>query len=89
MIPKEGKDPQLCQSYRPISLINTDGKLYAKLLALRLNPFLENLILLDQVWFIPHREAQDNTIKTFSIIQQARLTNTPCMLLSLERHVIE
>lgn len=70
IIPKEGKDPQLCQSYRHISLINTDAKIYAKLLAQSLNPLLENLMHLDQVGFVPHREARDNILKTLSIIQE-------------------
>ncbi|XP_071970345.1 NACHT, LRR and PYD domains-containing protein 3-like [Engystomops pustulosus] len=48
IIPKEGKDPQLCPSYRPISLINTDTKIYAKMIACRLAKLLENLVHPDQ-----------------------------------------
>lgn len=84
VIPKEGKDPQLCQSYRTISLINTDAKIFAKLIAQRLNPLLPDIIYLDQVGFVPHREAQDNTLKTFSLLHQIRTSKIPCMLLSLD-----
>lgn len=36
VLPKEGKDPMHSQSYRPISLLNTDLKLFATILANRL-----------------------------------------------------
>ena len=55
VIPKEGKDPAECGSYRPISLLNTDLKLFTKVLASRLQPWLPELVDLDQVGFIPTR----------------------------------
>lgn len=50
-------------NYRPISLLNVDVKWYAKTLANR----LLKLESLDQVGFIPGREARDNTTKTLLI----------------------
>lgn len=49
VIPKEGKDPTLFCNYRPISLLNIDIKLFAKILALRLIPHLQKRINLDQI----------------------------------------
>lgn len=84
IIPKEGKDPQLCSSFRPISLINTDAKIYAMLIVLRLNQIFWDLVHHDKVGFVPFREAWDNTLKTFSLIPQINLSHFYCMLLSLD-----
>ncbi|CAL4162002.1 unnamed protein product, partial [Meganyctiphanes norvegica] len=43
LIPKDG-DTELLKSWRPISLLCSDVKIVAKILALRLNPFMPDLI---------------------------------------------
>lgn len=52
LIPKPGKDHTLPASFRPIALLNTDAKIYMKILANRLEPHLPGLIDPDQVGFI-------------------------------------
>lgn len=48
ILPKTGKDPQDCPSYRPIALLNLDAKLYSAILARRLNDLMPHLIHPDQ-----------------------------------------
>lgn len=47
IIPKEGKDSTSCSSYRPISLLNIDLKLFTKILASRLAHHLQQLAHVD------------------------------------------
>lgn len=56
IIPKEGKDTTLCVNYRPISLLNDDIKLFAKVMAGRLKPLMSELIHTDQGGFVSGRE---------------------------------
>ncbi|XP_077341251.1 IgGFc-binding protein-like [Lithobates pipiens] len=50
MIPKPNTDNSLWSNFRPISLLNLDIKLLAKVLALRLNPLIGRLINKDQIF---------------------------------------
>ena len=84
VIPKEGKDPSYCGSYRPISLLNTDLKLFTKILATRLQSHLPHLIHLDQVGFVPTREARDNTTKVLNLLYTSTRTKTPSIFLSTD-----
>lgn len=84
VIPKEGKDPHECASYRPISLLNIDVKIFAKILANRLKPILHKLIGPEQAGFMPGREAKDNVIKSLLLINKIKTSDTEGLLLSTD-----
>uniref|UniRef100_A0A8C5M362 Reverse transcriptase domain-containing protein n=1 Tax=Leptobrachium leishanense TaxID=445787 RepID=A0A8C5M362_9ANUR len=84
VIPKAGKDPLSCASYRPISLLNSDLKIFATILARHLHPVVPMLVRRDQVRFVPGREAQDRTIWTLNVLQIAQHSETPTLLLSTD-----
>ena len=67
---KEGKDPKLIVSYRPISLTSCMGKLLEKIIADRLVYVLEsrNLLNDNQAGFRPNRCTTDQILK---LVQQA------------------
>lgn len=84
LIPKPDKDPTLVTNYCPISLLNIDVKLYAKALANRILPLIPRLISLDQICFVPGREARDNTTKALNIHHWLSIMSTQGFLLSLD-----
>ena len=65
---KKHKDPILCTSYRPVSLINADMKIYAKVLARRLNKYLAKQIHCDQTGFLKGRFSSDNLRRLLHIL---------------------
>ncbi|XP_077118894.1 uncharacterized protein LOC143774969 [Ranitomeya variabilis] len=70
---KEGKDPLDCGSYRPISLVNVDYKIFTKILATRLNTIILDLIHLDQTGFMPGKSTSINIRRVQSVIQYSSL----------------
>lgn len=66
---KPRKDPLKCDSYRPISLINADVKILAKVLANRLNTVVAKLVRSDQGGFIPGRSTRMNICRLFHNLQ--------------------
>lgn len=83
-IPKPVKEPTCPANFRPISLLNTDVKQYAKILAHRLLPILPSLIKPDQSRFTPGRQASDATRRVFNVMQYAGSCRVPSLLLSLD-----
>lgn len=74
---KEGKDPTLAQNYRPISLLNADVKILAKILANRLKHLMPHVVHPDQTGFIAGREARDNSLRAIHLIHWARTHPEP------------
>lgn len=68
---KKGKDPMDCSSGRAISLLNTDFKIYAKVLAIRLQKSISKFVHFDQTGFIS-RMASDNVRKLLHVIEQVK-----------------
>lgn len=84
MIPKPHSDNTSCTNYRPISLLNQDIKILAKILATRLNKIIGKLIHNDQVGFMPTRQASDNVRRAVLLAHIARTHRIPVCFLSLD-----
>lgn len=69
LIPKPGKDLGYPESYRPISLLQVDVKILAKVLSKRLNQVILSLIHIDQSGFMPGRNTSFNLRKLFINLQ--------------------
>lgn len=75
LIPKEGrkekeeKEVKLdCGTYRPISALNQDYKIFTHVLAKRLEKIVPQIISLDQTGFTQQRQTQDNIRRTLHVI---------------------
>lgn len=69
VIPKSGKDPKYPEAYRPISLLQVDIKILAKILASPLNQVILSLIHPDQTGFMPGKNTAMNICRLFMNIQ--------------------
>lgn len=83
VLPKPDKDPTHVQNYCPISLINQDCKLYAKILATRLSPILDSIIHPDQSGFMKNRYSANNTRTLLHTIEQSSTFKLPSGILAL------
>ena len=68
LIYKEGKNSLECGSFRPISLLNVDSKLLAKMLALRLENVLPSVVSDDQTRFIRNSRSFFNIRRLMNIL---------------------
>uniref|UniRef100_A0A803SUG8 Reverse transcriptase domain-containing protein n=1 Tax=Anolis carolinensis TaxID=28377 RepID=A0A803SUG8_ANOCA len=69
MIPKEGQDLKNVKNYRPISLLNSDYKIFTTILAERMKEFLKDWIGEEQTGFLPKRQMKDNVREIINIIE--------------------
>lgn len=77
VIHKEGKDPTICASYRPISLLCNHVKILSAILARRLQKIINKLINPDQTGVILDRLGINNIRRTLNIISMAQEDSRP------------
>uniref|UniRef100_A0AAR2KTQ2 Reverse transcriptase domain-containing protein n=1 Tax=Pygocentrus nattereri TaxID=42514 RepID=A0AAR2KTQ2_PYGNA len=84
LILKKDKNPSDCSSYRPISLLNVDFKIVAKVLARRLDALLPRLIHPDQTGFVRSRHGSDNVRRALNIVDHLSRNPDPAFIVSLD-----
>lgn len=84
LLGKPGKDPLRVPNWRPITLLNTDYKLYAKVLANRLLHVLPYIIHPDQSGYMKGRSISDNILDLLSIIEHCDKYQQPALLVSVD-----
>ena len=79
------KDRTEISNYRPITLLNTDYKLFTKVLALQLIDEIRRMIHPDQTGFIPKRTIFNNIKLANMILNYAELTETDGAIIALDQ----
>lgn len=84
VLPKPKKDPLFCNNYRPLSILCSELKVYAKVLATRVESYLNKLVHHDQTGFVKSRLAGDNIRRLLHVIHFSKDIDDPCAVLSLD-----
>ena len=84
LIEKEGKNLDYLTNWHPLSLLNCDTKIYAKILAKRLDTVAQELIHTDQSGFLKGRLIHENLLDLASIIDYTEDRQIPGMIISFD-----
>ena len=84
LIEKSGKNLDYLTNWHPLSLLNCDGKVYAKILSLRLEKVTSYLLHTDQFGFQQGRSIQDNLMDLISTIDYANFRQKRMLIVSFD-----
>ena len=84
LIPKKNKNRLILTNWQPISLLNTDYKLLAKILASRLQEVLPNIINEDQTGYLKNRFIGQNIRLLEDITFFTKNENLPGIIFSID-----
>ena len=79
------KDKRKIENYRPITLLNTDYKLYTKTIATKLGDIAPTLLSTDQAGFVPGRSLYDHTKTTHLVAEYCELVGYNGCIVALDQ----
>ena len=83
-IPKKGKDPEICASYHPITLLGVDVKILSKIVANRLERVVTDIVNAGQTGFIKGCTSSNNTRCLINIIHYLNFHQTPSAIVAMD-----
>ena len=78
-------DRQEIGNWRPISLLNVDYKIFAKIITERMKSCLPKILHPDQKGFVPTRRLEDAVMKATSLIEYCNSQNLPKYMMLLDQ----
>ena len=84
LLPKKNKNPLFLKNWRPLSLLNVDYKIIAKVIAMKIKMFLPMIIHTDQSAYVKGRYIGENLIKILTIIELLNDEDIPALLISID-----
>lgn len=83
-LPKPGNDATLPKSYRQISLLNLENKMFAKILPTKLVKLIPRLIDTDKAGIVPGRLAANHAHLFCNILHSVPDKSSPCAVVSID-----
>ena len=78
------KDQLYLDNWRPLSLLNCDGKIYAKILANRMAKVMKKITSKDQFGFIKDKYIGENLLDLLAVIEYCNDKKIPVVVVSLD-----
>ena len=84
LIQKKDKDVAFLKNWRPISLLNTDYKIIAKIISNKIKFYISDLINSDQTGFLKGRFIGENINKAIHFIEYCEKHNIEGMIVNID-----
>ena len=84
LLPKASRNVLQIGSWRPISLLCVDFKIYSKVLANRMKKGLNQIISEDQTGFLKGKSIQQNIRRAMDIMEYTKANNVSALLISID-----
>ena len=86
LLEKPEKNPLKIENWRPISLLCVDYKIFSKIIALRLQNVLPEIIHESQTGFMKGRNIGENTLKMLSLMEFCEQSKTSAVVITYDFH---
>ena len=83
LMEKLSKNPLHMKNWRPLTMLNMDYKIFAKIIANRLQMVLPDLIHQDQKEFMKNRNITDNLMELMTVVEYCELTDSQAIIVAV------